>query len=132
MPICSAGVSFGWDVLLVFCFSRMSRGLVFFFFSSRRRHTRLQGDWSSDVCSSDLSLAWGHFGTPAVSFRIGGTARARGEDGLEAEQKDVDAAGAGGGPGSRAGDVERPPAGTEGRRGPRRPRELDCLDFQQR
>src|SRR2546426_9976173 len=27
---------------------------VFFFFSSRRRHTRLQGDWSSDVCSSDL------------------------------------------------------------------------------
>src|ERR1022692_986809 len=30
--------------------------LCFFFFSSRRRHTRLQGDWSSDVCSSDLSL----------------------------------------------------------------------------
>src|SRR5205807_4278034 len=29
--------------------------LFFFFFSSRRRHTRLQGDWSSDVCSSDLS-----------------------------------------------------------------------------
>src|SRR5256885_13020824 len=27
---------------------------VVFFFSSRRRHTRLQGDWSSDVCSSDL------------------------------------------------------------------------------
>src|SRR5256885_10285235 len=26
-----------------------------FFFSSRRRHTRLQGDWSSDVCSSDLT-----------------------------------------------------------------------------
>src|SRR2546426_7608446 len=25
----------------------------FFFFSSRRRHTRLQGDWSSDVCSSE-------------------------------------------------------------------------------
>src|SRR6266566_1220353 len=31
------------------------RSLVFFFFSSRRRHTRLQGDWSSDVCSSDLA-----------------------------------------------------------------------------
>src|SRR5256885_8791091 len=30
---------------------------VFFFFSSRRRHTRLQGDWSSDVCSSDLGQA---------------------------------------------------------------------------
>src|SRR5256885_4854537 len=31
------------------------RCVCFFFFSSRRRHTRLQGDWSSDVCSSDLS-----------------------------------------------------------------------------
>src|SRR5256885_16354812 len=28
--------------------------MFIFFFSSRRRHTRLQGDWSSDVCSSDL------------------------------------------------------------------------------
>src|SRR5256885_8200098 len=28
-----------------------------FFFSSRRRHTRLQGDWSSDVCSSDLMVS---------------------------------------------------------------------------
>src|SRR5437867_11628603 len=27
---------------------------LFFFFSSRRRHTRSYGDWSSDVCSSDL------------------------------------------------------------------------------
>src|SRR5438477_10440894 len=27
---------------------------MFFFFSSRRRHTRLTCDWSSDVCSSDL------------------------------------------------------------------------------
>src|SRR5207248_4138535 len=27
---------------------------IFFFFSSRRRHTRSYGDWSSDVCSSDL------------------------------------------------------------------------------
>src|SRR2546430_12424597 len=26
----------------------------FFFFSSRRRHTRFDCDWSSDVCSSDL------------------------------------------------------------------------------
>src|SRR2546428_9749406 len=29
---------------------------VGFFFSSRRRHTRSDRDWSSDVCSSDLSL----------------------------------------------------------------------------
>src|SRR5207249_5581010 len=30
--------------------------LFFFFFSSRRRHTRSKRDWSSDVCSSDLSV----------------------------------------------------------------------------
>src|SRR2546430_6660989 len=29
----------------------------FFFFSSRRRHTRFDCDWSSDVCSSDLTMA---------------------------------------------------------------------------
>src|SRR5437763_15985290 len=28
---------------------------MLFFFSSRRRHTRYIGDWSSDVCSSDLT-----------------------------------------------------------------------------
>src|SRR5256884_2128228 len=28
----------------------------FFFFSSRRRHTRCSRDWSSDVCSSDLDV----------------------------------------------------------------------------
>src|SRR5699024_3732046 len=30
--------------------------IVFFFFSSRRRHTRSKRDWSSDVCSSDLLM----------------------------------------------------------------------------
>src|SRR5260370_11246398 len=30
--------------------------LYFFFFASRRRHTRFKCDWSSDVCSSDLAL----------------------------------------------------------------------------
>src|SRR2546430_14034807 len=30
----------------------------FFFFSSRRRHTRFDCDWSSDVCSSDLAENW--------------------------------------------------------------------------
>src|SRR5690349_25179468 len=29
---------------------------MYFFFSSRRRHTRSLRDWSSDVCSSDLSV----------------------------------------------------------------------------
>src|SRR5438445_2795647 len=33
----------------------MCAPLVFFFFSSRRRHTRYWRDWSSDVCSSDLT-----------------------------------------------------------------------------
>ena len=32
------------------------RYMGFFFFSSRRRHTRLVSDWSSDVCSSDLMV----------------------------------------------------------------------------
>src|SRR6266487_5196355 len=32
--------------------------MLFFFFSSRRRHTRWTGDWSSDVCSSDLAPGW--------------------------------------------------------------------------
>src|SRR3712207_7748778 len=42
-------ISFNFDVCVTFvCF--------FFFFSSRRRHTRYWRDWSSDVCSSDLSL----------------------------------------------------------------------------
>src|SRR5256885_10720743 len=40
--------------------------LLLFFFSSRRRHTRLQGDWSSDVCSSDLSAG----SDMAVTYRI--------------------------------------------------------------
>src|SRR5690349_23870831 len=36
----------------------MSIDIVFFFFSSRRRHTRSLRDWSSDVCSSDLHHPW--------------------------------------------------------------------------
>src|SRR3712207_7514971 len=35
--------------------------IVFFFFSSRRRHTRYWRDWSSDVCSSDLSTIQGRY-----------------------------------------------------------------------
>src|SRR2546422_6427561 len=31
--------------------------ILFFFFSSRRRHTRCSRDWSSDVCSSDLAIS---------------------------------------------------------------------------
>src|SRR5256885_11862100 len=48
--------------------------MFFFFFSSRRRHTRLQGDWSSDVCSSELvfpggwAVAWREW----AAWRAGG------------------------------------------------------------
>src|SRR5256885_1701446 len=42
------------------------------FFSSRRRHTRLQGDWSSDVCSSDLT------GIPPFIATLGTMVAARG------------------------------------------------------
>src|SRR6266481_9799318 len=37
----------------------MNPYVFFFFFSSRRRHTRWNCDWSSDVCSSDLTAGWG-------------------------------------------------------------------------
>src|SRR5437762_7863229 len=43
-----------FDFLLFFFFLFFFAILFFFFFSSRRRHTRYIGDWSSDVCSSDL------------------------------------------------------------------------------
>src|SRR2546427_981236 len=36
------------------CIESLRLSTVFFFFSSRRRHTRFDCDWSSDVCSSDL------------------------------------------------------------------------------
>src|SRR5256885_4110014 len=38
-----------------------------FFFASRRRHTRLQGDWSSDVCSSDLYAVTGPDGAFTIA-----------------------------------------------------------------
>src|SRR2546430_203279 len=43
------------SIMNTYCYSR-SRLYSFFFFSSRRRHTRFDCDWSSDVCSSDLLL----------------------------------------------------------------------------
>src|SRR2546430_9451410 len=41
-----------------------------FFFSSRRRHTRFDCDWSSDVCSSDLSGAIRHFTLAYTAFGV--------------------------------------------------------------
>src|SRR5206468_10100400 len=40
----------------VFFYGITHVSIFFFFFSSRRRHTISDRDWSSDVCSSDLSL----------------------------------------------------------------------------
>src|SRR5215510_12794876 len=45
--------------------------MFFFFFSSRRRHTRWPRDWSSDVCSSDLSGSSGSTGASASPSAIG-------------------------------------------------------------
>src|SRR5690606_40890951 len=45
-------------IILIFRIIRKSLALDFFF-SSRRRHTRFSRDWSSDVCSSDLTPALG-------------------------------------------------------------------------
>src|SRR5437867_12624275 len=39
---------------MILSYSSTVHSSVMFFFSSRRRHTRSYGDWSSDVCSSDL------------------------------------------------------------------------------
>src|SRR5699024_3935800 len=42
--------------------------ILFFFFSSRRRHTRSKRDWSSDVCSSDLVTKYEV--QPAVGVKV--------------------------------------------------------------
>src|SRR5260370_22820149 len=42
------------SALALVCARKIEIIFLFFFFSSRRRHTRFKCDWSSDVCSSDL------------------------------------------------------------------------------
>src|SRR6266481_5170697 len=52
----------GFDTLFwatSFSLTQTSSASFIFFFSSRRRHTRWNCDWSSDVCSSDLELRRG-------------------------------------------------------------------------
>src|SRR2546427_6810771 len=46
--------------------SQSKSSLASFFFSSRRRHTRFDCDWSSDVCSSDLCAGANYFNQPLL------------------------------------------------------------------
>src|SRR2546429_8765362 len=48
--------------------------IYFFFFSSRRRHTRCSRDWSSDVCSSDLRVPSSFRWSPVEGCRAPATA----------------------------------------------------------
>src|SRR5207248_6321029 len=56
------------SVLCVYCLI-LYYILYCFFFSSRRRHTRSYGDWSSDVCSSDLKLVYQFFQLILLALR---------------------------------------------------------------
>src|SRR5690349_25159177 len=76
---------------------------LFFFFSSRRRHTRSLRDWSSDVCSSDLSdfpdavdaavepgtRADGALGNKEIAGRIDRNARGSAEADARSEERRV-------------------------------------------
>src|SRR6267143_3395998 len=55
-------------IFFVLFLYRYRDNIIFFFFSSRRRHTRWNCDWSSDVCSSDLPVP-GDTATSAFSTR---------------------------------------------------------------
>src|SRR6266498_4522476 len=87
----------------------------FFFFSSRRRHTRCGRDWSSDVCSSDLGDAGGGLvvGVPArLAYGQRGQAEAeRGVGGGEQERGGPQPVVGGQGPGGHGGAGERGVAG---------------------
>src|SRR6266487_5329452 len=56
---------------MLFFFYSICFFFFFFFFSSRRRHTRWTGDWSSDVCSSDLRLPAAARGAGRRRARLG-------------------------------------------------------------
>src|SRR5437879_7188440 len=57
---------------------------MIFFYSSRRRHTRYIGDWSSDVCSSDLvSYNSGILPMNTISGEVGATISWGGDKGTE-------------------------------------------------
>src|SRR2546422_1819057 len=76
--------------------------LIFFFFSSRRRHTRCSRDWSSDVCSSDLFSAY-------YNEALGSTCQVTAYDRLK----------------GRAGDVPDPIVGAKSPKGDRKSTRLN-------
>src|SRR3712207_6848204 len=67
----------GWAMPSVTTASIAGLG-IFFFFSSRRRHTRYWRDWSSDVCSSDL-LGRALASTPHLTTAVFGASVLRDE-----------------------------------------------------
>src|SRR2546430_5655555 len=69
--------------LLLFTLSQSCGLCGYFFFSSRRRHTRFDCDWSSDVCSSDLvekELLWPN---PVISSATGKPTTVTGDSGVK-------------------------------------------------
>src|SRR5205809_3900269 len=56
--------------LFFFVFLYLFFFFFFFFFSSRRRHTRCSRDWSSDVCSSDLTIYGQAFSPTTISTSV--------------------------------------------------------------
>src|SRR2546421_9316715 len=83
---------------------------IFFFFSSRRRHTRSDRDWSSDVCSSDLLPDYVIFGQPVTltfTVRQHGVTRLSGlKPSIEARSGDVTTT-ASASPGRETGQIGR-------------------------
>src|SRR5207302_4415879 len=61
----------------------MFRMTLFCFFSSRRRHTRFSRDWSSDVCSSDLTLFLDRGNKVRVQLQFRGREMAHQEFGMQ-------------------------------------------------
>src|SRR5256886_9397709 len=81
-----------------------------FFFSSRRRHTRFDCDWSSDVCSSDLGAEQvaEHGGIDGMADEV---IRSRGDELVIGAETSIDspltAESAGAGPGKKTGEDEK-------------------------
>src|SRR6267154_3718939 len=99
--------------------------MYFFFFSSRRRHTRWTGDWSSDVCSSDLDLTAAG-GTLDGADLIGLNMARRVSDG---EQIVVGITSPPGAPTAMGSSITAPPGQAAGPAGPAGPEPPDVVNL---